>query len=97
MESPSVIQVPPATDRVVGRICGAVAYCAVPSRVRRTAMIALVVGTILTLLNQGDVILGGTATTATAIKGALNYMVPFIVSNLGLLSGRSTTVRGSSG
>ena len=65
-------------------------YCAKPARLRRTAMIALVVGTILTLLNQGDVILGGNATGATAVKAALNYVVPFVVSNLGMLSGRGT-------
>jgi hypothetical protein len=47
-----------------------------------------VVGTILTAINQLDVILRGDATSATAVKSALNYVVPFIVSNLGLLTGR---------
>lgn len=65
-------------------------YCAKPARLRRTATIALVVGTILTLLNHGDVILGGNATGATAVKAALNFLVPFVVSNLGMLSGRGT-------
>jgi hypothetical protein len=55
---------------------------------RRTARIALVVGTILTLINQGDVIIRGEATAITWIKVALNYCVPFIVSNLGLLAGK---------
>jgi hypothetical protein len=55
---------------------------------RRTVKIALVVGTILTLINQLDVILKGDATTITWLKCALNYCVPFIVSNLGLLAGK---------
>jgi hypothetical protein len=55
---------------------------------RRTLKIALVVGTILTLINQLDVILKGDATTLTWIKAGLNYCVPFIVSNLGVLAGK---------
>jgi hypothetical protein len=50
--------------------------------------IALVVGTVLTIINQADVILGGDATTVTWVKAGLNYCVPFIVSNLGLLAGK---------
>jgi len=80
----------PISDRsgAAARFVDACLYCAKPARLRRTAMIALVVGTILTLLNQGDVILGGNASGATAVKAALNYVVPFVVSNLGMLSGR---------
>ncbi|MFL5871798.1 MAG: nitrate/nitrite transporter NrtS [Solirubrobacterales bacterium] len=59
-----------------------------PEHLRRTIRIALVVGTILTLINQLDVILRGEATAVTAAKAALNYCVPFIVSNLGLLAGK---------
>ena len=66
-------------------------YCGRPERLRRTLLIALVVGTVLTAINQLDVILRGDATTATAVKCGLNYVVPFIVSNLGLLTGRNGT------
>jgi hypothetical protein len=59
-----------------------------PQHLRRTLKIAFVVGTILTAINQGDVILAGDATTGTALKTVLNYCVPFIVSNLGLLAGK---------
>jgi hypothetical protein len=58
-----------------------------PENLRRTLTIALVVGTILTAINQADVIARGDATTTTLAKAALNYVVPFIVSNLGLLAG----------
>lgn len=60
---------------------------------RRTLRIALVVGVILTLINQADVIIGGDASTATWIKVALNFCVPFVVSNLGLLAGKRADAR----
>jgi hypothetical protein len=55
---------------------------------RRTIKIALVVGTILTIINQLDVIIKGNADTLTWVKCGLNYCVPFVVSNLGLLAGK---------
>ena len=88
----------PRGDRPPGRSIAAsardaVAYCAAPARLRRTLGIAVVVGTLLTLLNQGDVILAGGATGATAVKAGVNFLVPFLVSNLGLLSGRGQAQR----
>jgi hypothetical protein len=64
-----------------------------PDHLRRTIGIALVVGTILTAINQLDVILRGDATTITWIKCGLNYCVPFVVSNLGLLAGKTAELR----
>jgi hypothetical protein len=55
---------------------------------RRTLRIALVVGLVLTAINQLDVILKGDATTITWAKTVLNFCVPFVVSNLGLLAGK---------
>jgi hypothetical protein len=46
------------------------------------------VGTILMIINQGDVIVEGDATATTWVKVGLSYCVPFIVSNLGLLAGK---------
>lgn len=66
----------------------AIAYCLRPPHLRSTIKIALVVGTILTAINQADVFLGGDATVLTWVKTCLNYCVPFVVSNLGLLAGR---------
>jgi hypothetical protein len=70
----------------------ALRICLRPEHLRRTVRIALVVGTILTLINQLDVIAKGDATTLTWIKAGLNYCVPFIVSNLGLLAGKRAEV-----
>ena len=66
----------------------AVRYCARPHRLRRTARIALVVGLILTAVNQLQVILDGHATLATWLRCAANFVIPFVVSNLGILAGR---------
>jgi hypothetical protein len=66
----------------------ALRICFRREHLRRTVKIALVVGTILTLINQLDVIVKGDATTITWVKAGLNYCVPFIVSNLGLLAGK---------
>lgn len=65
----------------------AVQICLRREHLRRTVRIALVVGTILTAINQADVILGGDAVTLTWVKVGLNYCVPFVVANLGLLAG----------
>jgi hypothetical protein len=66
----------------------ALRICREPEHLRRTVKIALVVGTLLTAINQLDVILRGDATTITWVKCGLNYCVPFVVSNLGLLAGK---------
>ena len=48
---------------------------------------ALCVGTILFAINHLDEVWTGRATLATWIKGAVTYLVPFAVSNIGLLIG----------
>ena len=68
----------------------AIAHCAEPRHLRRTVPIAIVVGTVLTLVNQLDVLTSGHATLGTYLKCGANYLVPFVVSNLGLLSGRAS-------
>ncbi len=66
----------------------ALAYCLRREHLRRTTRIAFVVGLLLTAVNQGAVILGGNASTLTWVRSAANFLIPFVVSNLGLLSGR---------
>jgi hypothetical protein len=73
------------------RLGDAIRYCARREHLRRTIRIALVVGLVLIAINQLDVILAGDATTSTWIKSATNFLVPFLVANLGLLSGRRLT------
>ena len=63
---------------------GVVCY---PPHLRNTITIALVVGTILFCINQLDVVLHGDATATVWIKAAVTYVVPFGVSNAGVLVG----------
>src|SRR5262249_29403222 len=63
-------------------------FCAAPEHLRRTVKIALAVGLVLTGINEGDILASGEATAATGVKIGLNFVVPFVVSNLGLLAGR---------
>jgi hypothetical protein len=45
----------------------------------------LVVGTLLTLVNQFDALASG-VTAPTVLAIAANYLIPFIVGNLGAMS-----------
>lgn len=80
--------VPGHGSRRVASVREAIAFCFQRTHLRRTVRIAAVVGVVLTAINEGDVLVAGKASTATGVKIALNFVVPFIVSNLGLLAGR---------
>ena len=47
--------------------------------------IALVVGTLLTAVNQGAVLLSGQVGAVTLARVVANYVIPYTVSSLGLL------------
>ncbi len=53
---------------------------------RRSLIVAAVVGTILTLLNQGDSLLTGQWNNALYWKIPLTYCVPFLVATYGALT-----------
>ena len=57
-----------------------------PQNLRRTVVIALVVGSVFVAMNQLSVILSGDATTLVWVKVALTYLTPLVVSNVGVLS-----------
>ena len=65
----------------------AVRIVAHPPHLRRTAVTALIVGTVLFAINQLDVVLEGHATWVTWLKSAVTYCVPFAVANVGILIG----------
>lgn len=58
---------------------------------RATSRIAAVVGTVLFAINQLDVVASGRTTTTTWVKAAVTYLVPFTVSNLGILTATRRT------
>ena len=62
--------------------------CAIRHRplVRRSLMVALVVGLILTVLNQGDILFAGSWKSPLYWKIPLTYCVPFCVATYGALS-----------
>jgi hypothetical protein len=61
--------------------------------VRVAGRVAIVVGTILSAVNQGSVIAVGDASLATWVRVGVNFLTPFIVASLGYLAGcRSRTI-----
>jgi len=58
---------------------------------RRSLWVALIVGTILNLINQGDMLLTGQR--LDLVKLALTYIVPYIVSTYGAVSFRMHAAR----
>lgn len=57
-----------------------------PVHLRRTLLIAFAVGTWLNLFNHGDALVAGAWSLRLAAKLVLNYLTPFVVSNVGLLA-----------
>ncbi len=49
---------------------------------KRNALIALVVGCLLSLINQLDILISDTFTVLLGTKLLLNFLVPFVVSSL---------------
>lgn len=60
--------------------------CFGPSLLRRTVLTALVVGVLLSLVNQAHVVAGGRADAGTWLRVAANFAIPFVVSNVGALA-----------
>jgi hypothetical protein len=70
----------------VGRFASEAWAAGIP---QRAVVVALVVGTTVNLINQGDVLFGGGHINLG--KLALTYTVPFLVSIHGALSARRKT------
>lgn len=62
--------------------------CLEGEHLTRTGTIAVIVGSWLTLFNQGDAIATAGVDTLMAARVGLNYLTPFLVANLGLLARR---------
>lgn len=69
-----------------------IAICLHPEHLKRTLTITAIVGTWLTLFNQGDILLSTGVTAALATKVLFNYVTPFVVSNWGLISRKPDNV-----
>ena len=56
--------------------------------VRAALPVALVVGTVLSVTNQGENLLDGATGVGTWVRVAINFLVPFCVASYGFLSAR---------
>lgn len=82
---------PAIGGRVADTVVAEVSKCATCAirhapMLRRSFTVALVVGTILALLNHGDTILAGNWQSALYWKIPLTYCVPFCVATYGALT-----------
>lgn len=61
---------------------------------RRPALrVALVVGTLLSAVNQTGVVLHAECSAASALRIAANYAIPYVVSSVGFLSAHRHSAR----
>lgn len=67
---------PPVAARLERGWRAALAYVLRREHLRRTVRITLVVGAVLTTVNQLDMIVRGDATAITWIKSGTNYVIP---------------------
>ncbi|HVB10763.1 MAG TPA: nitrate/nitrite transporter NrtS [Bacillota bacterium] len=74
----------PVPDGYVDK-CGRCALLQ-PPLVRNGVKVAAAVGSLLTLINQGDVLARGVITPLVLVKIVLTYMVPYAVATYGALS-----------
>lgn len=56
-----------------------------PPHLRKSLATAAIVGTVLFAINQLDVVMRGDATVVVTLKVAVTYVVPFVVTNVGIL------------
>ena len=67
--------------------------CMLRGRTARTAApVVLVVGTVLSAVNQGSVIASGRVAWGTWLRIAVNYLVPYLVASAGYLSARAAPI-----
>ena len=77
---------PEPADRGMSRLAQICLYCVSDGVPRRSLIVALIVGTTLNLINQGDAIFGGAHLNLTKI--ILTFVVPYCVATYGAVSFR---------
>lgn len=81
----------PARARALGFIkecCTILRYCVEADTLLRSAKVALVVGTVLALINHGQQALTGRFTADWVIPMLVTYLVPFSVATYGQAQGK---------
>jgi hypothetical protein len=77
---------PPATR--TQRLRTLLAYCVERDTLARSVKTALVVGTILALINHGQQLLAGRFSADWMVPMAITYLVPFSVATYGQVQGK---------
>jgi len=54
--------------------------------VRTAIPVAVIVGTVLSIVNEGQVVAGGHAGATTWIRIGVNYAIPFVVASIGYVA-----------
>jgi anti-sigma factor RsiW len=76
-------------DRAIGQwqhsARAALQWCLRPRQLRLTVPIALVTGAVLSLVNMGGMLMHGKIDVGVCVSCALDFVVPFLALNLGLL------------
>lgn len=78
----------PARTDPDSQAIGAIGYVLRGRVFRRNLVIALVVGSLLTVANQYDVILRGSIHASLLVKICLNFAIPFVVSSVSAYANR---------
>ncbi len=73
-------------DRLSERLLCAQCAILYPPVFRRSLMLSVIVGSLLTFINQGDILLRGSITALVVLKICLTYIVPFCVSTVSALA-----------
>jgi hypothetical protein len=79
-------RLPGRTDLVWSRNIDAARLIATGATFPTASRAAAVVGTLLTVVNQAEVIVRGEATWLTAVRVVCNYLIPYVVASIGYLA-----------
>ena len=84
------IEASPAPARAIpdAKAINSIAYVLGSRVLKRNLVIAVIVGSLLTLANQYDVISRGPISPMALIKICFNFVIPFVVSSVSAYSNR---------
>jgi hypothetical protein len=66
-----------------------ISLCFCRQTVKRAATVALVVGTVLNLINHPEILFAAALTSKSLLQILLTYLVPYLVSTHGQIAGAS--------
>jgi hypothetical protein len=72
-----------------GRLVAAFHYALAPAVLRKNLVVAAIVGTLLTIVNQADTLASSPLDSLLITKVFFNYLIPLVVSSTGAALNRS--------